>query len=161
MTNPRELARQAIVAKVESLKALFTDYNLLVEYANGDVVNTALQKNPYLKVRIVYQDGSQIDLGEEPGHRLIGTIVIEACVKEGSGTKQANDLLNHFYPYMHMTDKIPPVRTLAARFASRNAVNGWVAEAAIIPFWVDAFSIGILPRLKTGDSNSENHATHD
>ena len=138
MSNLRELVRTALVAKVETLRASFMAYPLKVEYANGIKVNTALQTNPYLKAWIVYQDGQQVNLALNPDHRLIGTIVLEACVKEGSGTKAANTLLEHFYPAIHMKDTIPPLRTLAARFSSKPASDGWAAEAAIIPFWADS-----------------------
>ena len=138
MSNLRESVRLALVGKVQALAATFTAYPLEVEYANGIKVNTALQKNPYLKAWIVYQDGQQVNLSMTPDHRLIGTIVLEACVKEGSGTKAANALLEHFYPAIHMKDTIPPLRTLAARFSSKPASDGWAAEAAIIPFWADS-----------------------
>lgn len=138
MSNLRESVRVALVAKVEALKATFTAYPLAIEYVNGQAVNTATQSNPYLKVHLTYQDGQQIDLGRNPDYRMIGTIVLEACVKEGTGTRQANELLEHFYPALHMKDTIPPLRTLAARFTSRPARQGWSAEAALIPFWADS-----------------------
>lgn len=138
MSDLREQIRLAVVAKVESLKATFTDYPLVIEYTNGNVVNTADQVDPYLKVRIVYQDGAQIDLATSPGHRLMGTVVLEACVKQGTGTKAANELLGHFYPAMHMRDTIPPLRTLASRFAPGPTRDGWAIEAALIPFWADS-----------------------
>jgi hypothetical protein len=138
MINVRELGRKAVVSKIESLKVNFTDYPLVVEYANSVVVNTSTQQNPYLKAHIVYQDGLQTSLGTVPTYRMLGTIVLEACVKEGTGTKQANDLLSYFYPELHLTDTMFPVRTLAARFSSKAAKDGWAAEAALIPFWIDA-----------------------
>ncbi len=140
MSDIRERARIAVVNKVEALRASFTVYPLTVEYANGNVVNTALQTRPYLRVQIRYQDGQQIGLSLTPGHRLLGTIVVEACVKEGSGTRQANELLAHFYPALHMKDSIPPLRTLASRFAPVPLRDGWTGEAALIPFWVDSLT---------------------
>lgn len=138
MSNLRESVRTALVSKVETLKGSFTAYPLKVEYANGVEVNTALQTHPYLKVWIVYQDGAQVNLASSPDYRLIGTIVVEACVKQGSGTKVANELLAHFYTALHMKDTIPPLRTLAARFSSKPPADGWATEAALIPFWADS-----------------------
>lgn len=138
MSNPVELARVAFTQKIEQLKATFTDYPLTVEYGNGDAVNVALQTRPYLKASIRYQDGKQIDLAERPGHRLIGTIVLEARVKAGAGTKQANDLLWHFYPALHMSEAMYPLRTLAARLTPAPVKDGWTAESALIPFWIDS-----------------------
>lgn len=138
MSNLRERIRLALTERVEDLKATFTAYPLLVEYANGQVVNTATQVNPYLKVKIVYQGGDQINLALDPDHRAIGTIQVEAMVKAGTGTAQANRLLEHFYPSLHMSDSMGPLRTRAARFASREARDGWAGEAALIPFWADS-----------------------
>lgn len=136
--STREEARVALVTKVEALKATWTAYTLVVQYDNRLLVDLAKQTNPYLRVSMEYLDGNQIALGPNGGHRLIGAIVVEAWVKEGAGMKQANDLLQHFYPSMHMTDSMFPLRTYAAQFRSGNAVKGWVAEAAIIGFWHDA-----------------------
>lgn len=138
MSDIRERARKSLTAKIESLKDTFPDYPLEVEYGNGDVINTALQDKPYLKVAIRYQGGRQLELALEPGHRLMGTIVIEACAKEGSGTRMANELLSHFYPALQMRDTIPPLRTMAARFAPVPLKDGWAGEAALIPFWMDS-----------------------
>lgn len=140
MSDTRERIRAAVESKVDALKATFSDNpSLIVEYGNTIGINTADQKKPYLRVSIVYQDGQQIDLSSKPGHRLIGTLVVEACVKAGTGTSAANKLLGHFYPELQMKDNIEPLRTLAARFASKEAASdGWVAEAALIPFWADS-----------------------
>lgn len=138
MSNLRESVRQAFVTKVTELASTFTAYTLKVEFSNGAKVNTSLQTDPYLRAWIVYQDGQQVNLSLTPDYRLMGTLVLEACVKEGSGTKAANQLLEHFYPAIHMKDTFPPIRTLAARFASKPTSDGWAAEAAIIPFWADS-----------------------
>lgn len=140
MSNLRERIRLALTNKVEALKLTFTDYPLVIEYANGQVVNTATQTQPYLKVKIVYQGGDQINLALDPDHRAIGTIQVEAMVKAGTGTGAANRLLEHFYPALHLSDTMGPIRTRAARFASRDAKDGWAAEAALIPFWADSIS---------------------
>jgi len=134
----REQVRTALVNKIEALKSTFSTYTLLVEYDNLVTVNRATQSNPFLCVTIVYQDGYQIDLAANPSHRVLGTIVIEANVKEGSGTSRANLLLEHFYPSIHMKDNLPPLRTYAAKFASRSAKDGWAVQAALIPFWYDS-----------------------
>ena len=140
MSDIRERARTALVTKVEQLRLTFTPYPLVVEFANGAVVNTARQSHPYLKAGLRYQDGAQIELATNPGHRIMGTIVLEAWVKQGTGTRQANELLAHFYPAIQMRDTLPPLRTAAARFAPAPLRDGWLAEAALIPFWMDSFA---------------------
>ena len=134
----REMVRKKLVARIEEQRPLWTRFPVLIEYDNAIAVNQSTQSNPYLCVTIVYQDGYQTTLSKNPGDRVLGTIVIEAKAKEGSGTAQANDLLEHFYRKVHMTDTLTPLRTLAARFASSPARNGWVAQGALIPFWFDS-----------------------
>jgi len=133
----REDARVAVVTAVEALKATWAPYPLLVEYDNRIAVNRATQSNPFLCVRIKYMGGEQLALGQNGGHRLMGMIELEANVKQGQGSKQANDLLQHFYPTLHQTDAFPPVRTYAARFTSKPPKEGWDNEVALIPFWFD------------------------
>lgn len=140
MSDIRERARIALITKVEALRANFYDYPLVIEYANLPVVNLSMQTDPYLRVGLKYADGNQIDLGTDPGHRLLGTIVLEARVKEGMGTGQANSLLAHFYPSIHMKDTLQPLRTRAARFATPPNKDGWATETALIPFWLDSFA---------------------
>lgn len=138
MIVTREQARQVVTTRVESLKASFTDYAVIVEYDNREVVNRASQSNPFLAVTLVYIDGMQINLGPSSQHRPIGTIVVEAWDKEGAGTARVNKLLDHFYRGLHMTDSMAPVRTHAARFSSKRVPEqGWIAQAALIPFWFD------------------------
>jgi hypothetical protein len=132
----REQARVALVTAVEALKSTWTAYTLLIEYDNRVVVNRATHSNPFLCVDMVFMDGYQTTLGNR-GYRSLGTVVLEANVKEGSGKKLANELLEHFFPTLQMTDAYPPLRMHAAKFGSRPAREGWVAEAAVIPFWYD------------------------
>ena len=133
----REDARVALVTAVEALKTTWSAYSLIVEYDNRILVNRSTQSNPFLCVNMKYMGGEQLALGENGGHRLMGVIELEANVKQGQGSKLANDLLQHFYPTLHMTDAFPPIRTYAARFSSKPAKEGWENEVALIPFWFD------------------------
>lgn len=138
MIVTREDIRQVVTTRVESLKASFTAYAVQVEYDNANTVNRATQSNPFLSVTFVYMDGYQTALGSNSLSRAIGTIVVEAWDKEGAGTARMNRLLEHFYRPLHMTDSMAPARTFAARFSSKRVpVQGWIAQAALIPFWYD------------------------
>jgi hypothetical protein len=135
----REQARLALVNKVEALKASWAGgYTLEVEYDNLERVNLATQTDPYLCVNLLYHDGYQLDLSDTPQHRLLGTIVLEAKVKEGQGSKKASELLDHFYKALHLTDANAPLRTEAAKIRTPPAHAGWKADVAIIPFWFDS-----------------------
>ena len=131
MIVTREQVRQAITTRVELLKNSFTAHALVIQYDNANPVNKAVQSLPYLGITIVYMDGKQIGLGPTSEHRPMGTIVV-------AGTSRMNNLLEHFYRGLHKTDSIVPVRTYAARFASKRVpVYGWIAQSALIPFWYD------------------------
>lgn len=128
--------REKIVSAVEAIKV---DYGPIVtEYHHLRAVNLDLQSDPFLSTRIMLYDGMQINLGKNGGNRLMGSIVLEAKYKEGEGSKVANNILEYFYRKIHMTDDHYPVRTYAARLSGRSVVKGWLAEAAIIPFWCDS-----------------------
>ena len=138
MDTTLEQARTAVITKVEAIKSTWTEYPLVVEYYNTTLVNTATQTKPYLRFNMVLVDGYQTDLGTNPGHRVMGMLAVEAMVKEGTGLAQANKLLEFFYPKLHMTDSMTPVRTYAASFNTVNSVKGWTGQGAYIPFWFDS-----------------------
>lgn len=134
-----EDVRRAITEKVEELKQAF-DYPISVSYDNHDTANYELQSKPYVDVSIMWQGGQQMGLSMiQPGHRMQGSIIVEVRAKEGSGMREANTILEHFYPSLQMTNGMYPVRTYAGRPASRPAANGWAGVAMVIPFWVDSF----------------------
>jgi hypothetical protein len=133
----REQARLALTTKIEELKATWVAYNLLVEYDNLNTVNLPTQTDPYLCVSLVHAGGWQIDLATAPRQRFVGSILLEAKVKEGQGTKLAYDLLQHFYPSLQMTDRLAPLRTHAGKFVEIPAASGWYTAAVLIPFWYD------------------------
>lgn len=133
----REQARVALVNAVEALKATWTAYPLLVEYDNRITVNRGTQTNPFLCVSLNYMGGEQLSLGTNPGYRNMGVIALEAHIKEGQGSKLANDLLQHFFPILQMTDAFAPLRTYAGRHTSKPPKDGWDNEIVLIPFWYD------------------------
>ena len=137
MIVTREEVRQKVAERVEQLAGSWVGYPLSIEYDNK-LLNQSAQSDPYLAIKMIYMDGGQIDLGANPGHRAIGTLIVEAWDKVGNGKSASNRLLQHFYPHLHMTDSLSPLRLRAARFSTSAIRNGWVAEASIVPFWYDS-----------------------
>lgn len=135
MIVEREDARLAIFAKVQELHASYGPLD--VEYYSGVAINRATQVDPFLRVEITYHDGEQIDIGPDGWTRAIGIILLESLAKENTGVSVQNKILEHFYRGMQKTDKMKPVRTLAARFDSGGVTQGWRSEGAVIPFWFD------------------------
>lgn len=133
----REGFRAAVVAAVETLKTSWVDYTLLVEYDNRIVVDTQTQVNPFLCVHIVYTGGEQASLGQtQTHHRVYGSVIVSAAVKLGSGTKQANDLLEHFIPSLHLTS-IGGARMWGASPEKDKEHRGWIYYPVVIPFDFD------------------------
>lgn len=132
----RESFRQAVVTAVEARKALWSDYPLVIEYDNRILVDTQTQSNPFLCVEIHYIGGEQVDLGGSPNHRVYGQLTLAAAVKEGSGSKQANDLLEHFFPALHLTT-IDGARMWGAKPEKTRPHRGWVYSPVSIPFDFD------------------------
>ena len=138
MAVTKEQSRVAIVTKINTLVGTANlGYTLVVEYENRNTVNWATQTNPVLCVEILYIDGFQSNLASNTNHRVLGSIILKALVKKGQGIKKANDLLEHFYPSMHMSESMFPVRTMATKLTSEKMNNDWACEVAVIPFWYD------------------------
>lgn len=133
----RETARIALTTAIEARRSTWSAYPLEVELPNQNVIDPATQSNPFLKVMFLYIDAYQANLGPTGFHRAIGHVVLEAWVKEGAGVKLANDLLEHFYPSLHMKDTMPPVRTYAAMFVKAYNKSGYFVTPILIPFWHD------------------------
>lgn len=133
----REAARVALTNVIEARKNAWTEYPLKVELPNQAAIDPATQSDPFLKAMFVYHDAYQASLGPGAIHRALGHIVLEAWIKEGTGSKPANDLLAHFYPSLHMKDSIIPVRTYAAVFVAPYNKAGWHVNPVLIPFWHD------------------------
>lgn len=132
----REAARAGLTKVVVDLAKTFPG-GVSVELPNQLQLDYATQTKPFLKVDIRFIDGWQASIGQDRHHRVVGSLVLEAWVNQGMGMKPANDILEHFYPNIHMRDTIPGVRTFGAKFASRPGPSGWRIEAAIVPFWFD------------------------
>lgn len=137
MSVTREQAREAIVTKIKALAGTWSTYTLVVDYDNRNTVNYGTQVNPFLCVEVLFIDGYQANLGPNSSQRILGSLILTARVKAGSGIKQANDLLEHFYPSLHMSDSMNPVRTYASRFIRAKPEKAWAGESVVIPFWYD------------------------
>lgn len=138
MIADRELARVNIVTAIEGLRATAPTPNVLVEYDNMKLVNVSTEQKPYLKVWIHYIDGEQIGLGPNSGERAMGTLIVEARAREGTGTSALNKLIDYFYKALQRTDAMFPVRTKAAKHVSPPNLEGWSRIGVAIPFYWDS-----------------------
>lgn len=133
----QEQIRQDLITAVKALQGSFTGtYPLVVEYDNIIIVDTQTQVNPFLQVSVKVVSMEQADLADNPIHRVTGQLILAAAVKEGSGVKAANELLDHFYPKLHRKAH-GCVRTYMATVAPVVTHLGWVYKPVIIPFYAD------------------------
>lgn len=140
----REQIRQDIVTAVEALKTGFPGaYPLVIEYDNILVIDTQTQVNPYLRVDIKIIDMVQADLSNDPTHRVHGQLVLVAGVKEGTGVKAANLILDYFYPKLQRKT-FGSVHTHMATVTREVPHLGWLYLPVVIPFWSD-IRYGVTP----------------
>jgi hypothetical protein len=116
-----EQARLDIMNVINQIQADFSDYPLVVESDNRQVVDEATQDNPYLQVEIDYlPGGGQMDLGTRPMVKQVGQLCLYAVVKEGAGSAGAGHLLDFVLPYFdcktrgivtfHAGQRVRPIR---------------------------------------------------
>ena len=135
----REAARQGLTQAVETLVAAYPG-GIDIEYPNQVEIDPAQQTSPFMKMKIVWQDSWQASLGPAKHLRAVGMLVLECWVNAGKGTKPSNDILQYFFPTLHMNDTIPGARTHAAKFLPGTQRAGWDVQAVAIPFWFDDIS---------------------
>lgn len=131
-----EESRQAIVTLIDTLRSVYGS-PLVIQYDNRTIDYSA-QTRAFLEVEILYINGYQPGLMTAGKiQRQLGSIILTARVREGAGVSEANTLLEHFYPTMHMTDAMFPVRTHAATLTKARPKHDWQGQCAVIPFWYD------------------------
>lgn len=131
----REEIRLAVVTLVETRKATWSAYPLVIEYDNRILVDTQKQTNPFLCVSIVYISGEQLELAGV-NHRVWGQVHVSAAVRVGEGSGKANELLDHFVPALHMR-AISNLRLWGASPVRDRPHLGWVYYPVLVPFEAD------------------------
>lgn len=126
--------RQTVRAVAQQIINDHTAYPLVVETDNRDVVDQAFQVNPYLAISIKPLRGEQAEIGVAPLSKMEGQIQISAVVKDGSGTADAEDLLDFVLPYFHLQN-LATVQCQAAFPTGGREVKGWWYESAIVPYY--------------------------
>lgn len=132
-----EVVRAATHKALQDLVPTFTGgYSVKIEFDNREVVNTKAQQDPYLIVKMMFIDGSQRDLCDNPAHRLDGQVQLWASVPKGSGSSAAWKLLEHFYKGIHRR-KISPCLFFMASPLNQRVEDGRMLYGVAIPFIAD------------------------
>lgn len=131
----REDARIALTEAVQTLQGSYPG-GVNVEYPNQVELDPASQIAPFIRMKIYFIDGWRGSIGPAH-HRVLGQLVLEFWTNQNIGLKPSNDLMQHFYPELHMKNYGSAARTFAARFVSGSQKSGWWVEPVLIPFWFD------------------------
>lgn len=138
MTVTREQVRQKIVAEV---KTVVEAQDLRFQAPGLPPVDVSNNKNLYVRLEIIYLDGTAVGLGVNVKDRLYGTILTEVNYKEGAHQDlvKANTFLDAMQVAISNQDIMYPVRTYSSRQHSpqEGYQSGWIREALITPFWYD------------------------
>lgn len=131
-----ETARSDIVGAVEAALAAWAGppTPLRLAYDNQTLFDVDAQLDPYLAVELFFLDGGQLSIGATKALQDLGQIHLVAHVRENAGTRVAQQILDHFRPYLQLKS-FSLVRTHAGRGAAPYSKGGWVCLPLIIPFW--------------------------
>lgn len=134
-----EAYRQQLVSAVEVAKETYANQDLVIEYDNRYLVDMNTQTDPFLCVEVSYAGAAQADLSNKPVHKIAGMLILTAKVREGAGTANAYNLLDHFYEKLQFR-VIGDCRMEMANIIRPAKLAGWWGISAIIPFRVNKFS---------------------
>ncbi len=127
-------ARLAVMTVIEQIVTDWTDYTLVVEPENHDVVNQATQVNPYLKVWIDFLGADQLDLGPTPREMQSGQVMLHVVAKCGTGTKSAAALRDFIRPYLSLKN-LSGLQCHAAELYKPKEIKGWEHFPILVNFY--------------------------
>lgn len=135
----REQVRIDVATVIQEIVNTWTDYPLVVEMDNQEAVDQATQTKPYLQVQIRHLDAEQADMSDNPFVKHYGQVLISVVSKEGTGTTDANKLLDFIRPKFNLKN-IGLVNCKAFEDKSGKPDKGWWYSPAIVNFWYHKLS---------------------
>lgn len=136
-----EAIRVAVTKKLEqALAALPAPAGFKLKYENRDTIDMNMQKTPFACVEIILTNTYQASLGVSQKHkRYMGTVYLEICVLEGTGTSVANKIADHFCEFLEISD-FEGVRTMAGSIGNGAVEKVWFKLPMGVPFWSEKFA---------------------
>lgn len=140
MKVTREEIRKKVVATLTP--QLLQLNKARIKYPLMPEVDVSIDKSIFVNIDLVYSDGWAAEIGGDANVRKSGTLVVEVNFKQGDipAIKKANEILDAVEPVISNTDSLTPLRTFAAAQVSptSGAVQGFLREALVVPFWYDS-----------------------
>lgn len=127
-------ARREIATAIEAARLAWTDYPLVVEQENRDVINYATQVKPFVSVDVVFYDGKQMDLGPEPLQGVYGQVYIAVCTQEGKGTSEVTPVIDHMSKALSR-QSFPLVKMGVPQPQPAVTRKGWYCQVTLVSFW--------------------------
>lgn len=128
--------REELTTQVLAVRAASAMPDLVIEFDNIETVDLGAQTDPFMCVRVKLVDGDQMNLGTNPGHRILGQLELSVAIKKGFGSAAALALLDMYYPHLHRKN-FNGVRTKMAIPAAPHPHLGWMYYGVLIPLWSD------------------------
>jgi hypothetical protein len=128
-----EAARAAIFARVDAgWTATYPAEP--VEYENRRTVDRNAHPGPFLAVELVWSDGEQAELGNDPLIRYRGAIYCVVYVREGEGSAVGQTRLGYLASLLGVTS-FGGVHTQAPKPVPGHDVPGWYRHILRVPFY--------------------------
>jgi hypothetical protein len=107
-----------------------------VRYENRMAVDLGKEIDPFITCEILFNDGEQLGMGDNPGVRYEGAIYLSVWVKEDSGTAEALTYLGELATLFQMA-VFGGVKTRACRPLPGRVQAGWYVLSLRVPMWFD------------------------
>jgi hypothetical protein len=127
-------AQDNIRTAAEAARAAWAPYTLLVSYDGLEQIDKSTQVLPKMCVEVIFLDGGQLDLSNQPMGAQYGQIHLLAAAPIGSGSRRQLALLDHFMPYLELKN-FSLVKTHMAYAYKEYEEKGWNVWPLLIPFW--------------------------
>lgn len=132
--KPNE-ARAAIYSALNTVMA-DAHPGIPVLYENRLNVDLNLQTEPFVACELVWNDGSQIGMGDTPGKRYMGAIWLATANKQGEGTAELLAVMTTLSDAFGIKT-VGGVTCQAPRPLPGYLKDGWYFQPVRIPFYFD------------------------
>lgn len=112
-----------------------------VEYDNRNLVDLEAQAaiGPFLELAVLFDDSTQASFGAPVLERTTGMMQVIVHAPVGSGSANANEILEWVKRRMRRLNLPSGVQTSGARRSSAGEIPGFSSEALLVGFWYDDF----------------------
>jgi hypothetical protein len=130
-----EDARSAIYARMDTIMASAYP-STKIEYENREQIDLAQQTADFVRLELLFTDGEQASIGDNPITRYRGAIYISVAARKGTGTKSAFTKLSVLAKGFDMV-QFSSIQTLAPIPMPGGDNKDWYRVSVRVPFYFD------------------------